>query len=539
MDNEKLTLEKLRLMGQYASLRITPFKEFEDGTKGSVLLLRFNCSDSLLFLFNSPEREEESDHGKSNNLHAAELDIFHTYRQFCTDEHEGFYYTTKEVYEQYGVVLLAGEYETALIADRFCQNLNSQPARPRTNWQTDRLPNLFSRARTECWLYKIEDEINDFLSEECQWQRGIVMEALKQWNMDKEFDSFLHMDWKRVREKHAEWLGQNNIAVKLYFAKQVLAAYHQSEQPINWRRLLEDALRDQREYKMEFRYSDYGIQEIFGLYALSKYLYTEKPTDFAIHYAHLEQKERVSIFNHYRAACADEMLEELNAEDDPFRTELPTKEEAEEKSKNRIATLIGRQPEGLTDEEKENYKKYELAFCRKLQLDVKEEEEQKKSLPHLGTQNNQGCTVNNFFVAPTATPQETEGVPAESPSVPKKRGPKTKLLFVTPEGEEDTARTKEEKERLRMYLNDHKLGSRKLTTEKENILLKIVVCFYRKWLQNSYVSDYNATAAVRFLTETCEIPHEVDKVSIANRLQPMLKSGEYDRETAGSVSEYF
>lgn len=535
MDNKNLTFEKLSLMGQYASLRITPYKEFQDGTKGSVLLLRFNCSDSLLFLFNSPEREEESDYGKSNNLHAAELDLFHTYRQFCTDEHEGFYCTTKEIYERYGVVLLAGEYVTAPLADYFCHNLNTQDEKRRSNWQTTRVSNLFSMARTECWLYKIEDEFADYLSEDRQWQRSITMEALTPWKMDKELDGYLHMDWRRVRNKYAEWLGQNNIAVKLYFAKQVLAAYHQSEQPINWRRLLEDALRDQREYKMEFCYSDYGIQEIFGLYALSKYLYTEMPTDFAIRYAHLEQKERVSIFNHYCAACADEMLEELNAEDDPFRTELPTKEEAEEKSKKRIASLIGKQPEGLTDEEKENYKKYELAFCQKLQLDVKEEEVQKNNLPHLCTQNNQGCTVNNFFTAPPASPQDS----VESQSVPKKRGPKTKLLFVTQEGKEDIARTKEEKERLRMYLNDHKLGSRKLTTEKDNILLKIVVCFYRKWLQNGYVSDYNATAAVRFLTETCEIPHEVDKVSIANRLQQMLKSGEYDRETAGMVSEYF
>ena len=539
MDNKNLTFEKLRLMGQYASLRITPYKEFQDGTKGSVLLLRFNCSDSLLFLFNSPERKEESDYGKSNNLHAAELDLFHTYRQFCTDEHEGFYCTTKEIYERYGVVLLAGEYVTAPLADYFCHNLNTQDEKRRSNWQIDRVRNLFSKARTECWLYKIEDEFVDYLSEDRQWQRSIAMEALKPWKMDEQLDGYLHMDWRRVRERYAKWLGQNYITVKLYFAKQVLAAYHQSEEPINWLRMLEDALRDQREYTMSFRYSDYGVQEIIGLYALSKYLYTEKPVDFAIHYAHVEQVERVAIFKEYQTACTNEMLEELNAEDDPFRTELPTREEAEEKAKQRIASMVGRQPEELTDKQKDDYAKYEQAFCHKHQTGISHEdrptEQQTDCPPIIGTQNNQNCTINNFFTAPLASPQDS----IESLSSPKKRGPKMKLLFVTQEGKEDIARTKEEKERLRMYLNDHKLGSRKLTTEKDNILLKIVVCFYRKWLQNGYVSEYNATAAVRFLTETCEIPHEVDKVSIANRLQQMLKSGEYDRETAGMVSEYF
>lgn len=424
MDNEELTLEKLRLMGQYASLRITPFKEFEDGTKGSVLLLRFNCTDSILFLFNNPAREEESDLGKSNHLHPSELDQFLTYRQFCEEKNDGYYQVSKEAYEQFGVVLLAGEYETALIADRFCQNLNSQPEKPLNNWQTDRLPNLFSRARTECWLYKIEDEINDFLSEESQWQRAITMEALTPWKMDKELDGYLHMDWRRIREKYAEWLGQNNITVKLYFAKQVLAAYHQSEEPINWLRMLEDALRDQREYKMSFRYSNYGVQEIIGLYALSKYLCTEKPADFEVHYAHVEQRERVAIFKEYRTACTDEMLEELNAEDDPFRTELPTREEAEEKAKLRIASMVGRQPEGLTDKQKDDYAKYEQAFCHKHQAETLQEErpteKQTDCPPNIGTQNNQNCTINNFFVAPPASPQDTDGAPVYIPPIPHK-----------------------------------------------------------------------------------------------------------------------
>lgn len=424
MDNEKLTLEKFRLMGQYGCVRITPYMEFKDGTKGSVLLLRYNADDSFVVLINSPERTDEYKHGKNNTLFPSELDQLYAYREFCKEKYDGHYCMSKERYDEFGIVVLTDVFLSAVIADFICDNLNRQNQDPRhiTNWNTSRTSNMLSQALHGCTIYELEDEIAVFLSEDSDWQRAILLETMALFHADQVLVKNLHIDWNIVRNKYAEWLGQNNIAVKLYFAKQVLAAYHQSEQPINWRRLLEDALRDQREYKMEFRYSDYGIQEIFGLYALSKYLYTEKPTDFAIHYAHLEQRERVSIFNHYRAACADEMLEELNAEDDPFRTELPTKEEAEEKSKNRIASLVGRQPEGLTDEQKEEYKKYELAFCRKLQVEVKEEEEPKDHLPHLGTQNNQGCTVNNFFVAPPTTEpeqKESTGEPQAAPIAPE------------------------------------------------------------------------------------------------------------------------
>ena len=379
MENEDLTLKKLQLMGMYGCVRVTPFMEFKDGTKGSVLLLRYNADDSLVVLINSPERTDEYKHGKNNTLYPSEVDQFYAYRQACIERHDGHYCMSKERYDEFGIVVLTDVFLSAVIADFICANLNSQKQDPRhvTNWNTSRTSNMLSQALHGCTISEIEDELDTFMSEDSTWMRSILLETMDLFHAKEIFLKNIKLDWNMVRNKYAEWLEQNNIQVKLYFAQQVLAAYHQSEQPINWRRLLEDALRDQREYKMTFRYSDYGIQEIFGLYALSKYLYTEKPTDFAIHYAHLEQKERVSIFNHYRAACTDEMLTELNAEDDPFRTELPTKEEAEEKSKNRIASLVGRQPEGLTDEQKDAYSKYELAFCRKLQLDVKEEDVQK------------------------------------------------------------------------------------------------------------------------------------------------------------------
>lgn len=363
MNNENLTFEKMKLMGQYACLRVTPYREFKDGTKGSVLLLRFNCTDSLLFLFNSPDRAEESDYGKSNNLYPSELDQFYAYRQECCENNDEQYRSSKELYEKFGVVILAGEYATALIADRFCANVNSQDEKRRSNWQTDRVPNLFTKARTECWLYMIEDTIKAYLSEDFQWQRSIVMQALSLYSMDKMFDEYLHMDWYKVRLKYAEWVGQNYIKVKLYFAQQVLAAYRNSEQPIDWLRLLEDVLRNQREYKMEFRHLDYGVQEIVGLYALSKYLYTVKPKQFELHYAEVEMGERIALYGEYLDQCKQEMLAQLNAKDDPTRSTLPTEEEAEKKAKLHIGQLIGRVPYKLPNNLKGTYALYEQGFC--------------------------------------------------------------------------------------------------------------------------------------------------------------------------------
>lgn len=368
MDNEELALEKLRLISDNPCLRITPYMEFEDGTKGSVLLLGFNDLDSMLFLFNSPERNDENEHGKDNTLSPSEVDCFYNYRQVCIKEYDSYYRISPEIYEKYGVVLLTGKYLSAHIADFFCHNLNIHNPR-RNNFQTDRVQHLISNAVTHYNISEMEEDITEFLSDDSKWRRDITLQALRLYKADEIFEKGLHIDWIRVRNTHVGWLEREEVPFKLYFAQQALKSFRELGKPENWRRQLENALNDKLEKRITFHYLDYGIQEIIGLYALSKHLYTEKPEYFEIQYAPVDTKERVAIFKEYMTACTSEMLEKLNAEDNPLRTELPTEEEAAIEAKKYIAKLVGRQPIYLPEDQKTRYAQYEEGFCKSQGID--------------------------------------------------------------------------------------------------------------------------------------------------------------------------
>lgn len=364
MDDEVLKREKFTLQAQYACVRIVPYRTFKDGTKGSVLLLRYNAEDSLVVLINSPERTDEHEHGLYNTLFPSEVDQFYAYRQACIEKNEGHYCLSKEYYDEYGVVVLADVFVCAVIADFICDNINRQNKDPRryANWGTSRAMNMFSNALTGSKISEIEDEIADFNSEDMAWQRNIILEMLGLYHADEIFSKNINLDWKMIRNKYAEWLEHDNITIKLCFAVQVLQAYKENPNR-DWRRLLEETTRNRDEQTEQFHYSNYGVQEIIGLYALCKYYYKEKPDVMNIHYAHVSTTERVALYKMYNERCTSDMLAELNAEDDPLRTKLPDKKEAEEKSKLRIAQLVNKQPIGLTDEQKELYTQYAQGYC--------------------------------------------------------------------------------------------------------------------------------------------------------------------------------
>lgn len=135
----------------------------------------------------------------------------------------------------------------------------------------------------------------------------------------------------------------------------------------------------------------------------------------------------------------------------------------------------------------------------------------------------------------------TEESTASEESSPKgKRGPKEVNLFVNENDKDGVSREKEERNRFKSYISGHKLGSRKLSSSKDDVLLKTIVCFFMQWKKRGYVNpDAGGMAIVRFITEKCDIDHSVDRVSIANKLGLLLSTQEYDKEIMGDVSGYF
>lgn len=386
MEDEDLTLKKFKLMGMYGCVRVAPFMEFDDGTKGSVLLLRYNADDSLVVLVNSPERTDEYTHGKNNTLYPSEVDQFYAYRQACIEKYDGHYCMSKERYDEFGIVVLTDVFLSAVIADFICSNLNHQNNDPRhiTNWNTSRTSNMLSNALHKCTISEIEDELDEFMSEDSTWMRSILLETMDLFHAKEVFLKNIKLDWKTVRNKYAEWLWNDSFKLKLCFAERVLRA-HRDGSVIDWRRMLEETMRDREKLLEAFCYSRYSIQEIIGMYALSKYYSTDKPDAMDIRYASVKPDERVRIFSEYFDRFSDEMLQELEEEDDPLRTSLPSRDEANDRARQRMAELRGRQPEGLTEEQQETYAKYEQAFCDKWKVGEKKEEEETTSAPTINT----------------------------------------------------------------------------------------------------------------------------------------------------------
>lgn len=151
---------------------------------------------------------------------------------------------------------------------------------------------------------------------------------------------------------------------------------------------------------------------------------------------------------------------------------------------------------------------------------------------------NGGIGVQQVFNQPQSAQTAQETTTTFTPE--DKRGPKYQVLFADKNGDEDTRRTKIEKERLLRYLRDYDLASVQLTSSKRNELIKVVVCFCKKWIGERYAStSISSTALARFLIETCGIDKKVNQISVANVLQRLLASGEYDETIYDQVCEYF
>ena len=366
MNIEDIDLQRFYFRSSNACLQLTTYMEFSNGTKGCVLILNFNNTDSQLILINSSERAEGGEQLQKNILSNNETDIWLAYRKECEENHNGYYCISLEMYDRFGAVLLAGQYLTAHIADYFCHYINErckQAGNPCGNWSTERGKLLMHNAIHNYTLHEIEDEISDFLSNKNVWARTIIWQTLKLHGADKIVDKVIQIDTQRLWNTYIDWLERANLTFKLCFAERLLRECNQLK---DWQRLLEDSYRTIKDLQNSFRFSRYGIQEIVGLYALCKYYYMERPDKLVIRYASVEMSERIPLYGLYHEKCTEEMLVELENEDNPLRTTSPTEEEADKKARIHISKLVGRQPYELPEEQKATYALYEQGFCLSL-----------------------------------------------------------------------------------------------------------------------------------------------------------------------------
>ena len=98
---------------------------------------------------------------------------------------------------------------------------------------------------------------------------------------------------------------------------------------------------------------------------------------------------------------------------------------------------------------------------------------------------------------------------------------------------------KREAQRLRDFLQKHKMSNSKLSTQRDRLNM-IIVAFLRKWRDSRLIGKEISGAAVfRFLTEDVKLFTDVEQRSYANKITTMVDSLNVNVEVEKQIAEAF
>ena len=149
-------------------IRLLPYRQFADGTWGSILVVDWLSGSPSVFLFNSAERKRESPNTARNYLLPEEEASYARY----IEEGEGLSMDPRDAYGKYRVARLAGRLLSAHIADLVCKNLNAH--NPANRHKVDRANRLLTSSAT----HQLQEELAQHTSEKTSWERGILEQTL-------------------------------------------------------------------------------------------------------------------------------------------------------------------------------------------------------------------------------------------------------------------------------------------------------------------------------------------------------------------------
>ncbi len=390
MENKQPISNEAFALSSYECLIVTPYMRFANGAEGSVLVMNFDSEEAYLLMFNSPERIaanenrllEDKRYKEYGHLLMSEAERFIQFRDECLNKNDDAYCMSQEVYEKYGVVLLARHLFASHIADRICIKLNEN--RRAYFWLQSRLDEqILFKSASRFQLMELDEDVSCVLSEERSWRGTIVSQAMQFVSKEKSYLDEIQEEISKARNMYIDLLRTEKNIYKLYLGRAVMSEYHDKKKIVDWKQLMEKTHEQLYGHSFSFVYSDYSIQEIMGFFELCKYLYIERPDYFVKpQFVSATLDERVQLYDEYLHACTDEMLTELLKEDDPSRIEKPNREEAQELAKERMVEMIGKIPEGLPEEQKARYAKYEEGFLKKIGIAAKSLPTKKTSRPN-------------------------------------------------------------------------------------------------------------------------------------------------------------
>ena len=123
----------------------------------------------------------------------------------------------------------------------------------------------------------------------------------------------------------------------------------------------------------------------------------------------------------------------------------------------------------------------------------------------------------------------------------QKPGGRKKALFVNNQSQytENLGVKKREAQRLRDFLQKHKLSNAKLSTQRDRLNM-IIVAFLRRWRDSRLIGKEISGAAVfRFLTEDVKLFTDVEQRSYANKITTMVDSLDVNVEVEKLVAVAF
>lgn len=173
-------------------IRLVPYKQYADGTWGSILLIGWQSDEPSAFLFNSSERKPGSPNTARNSLLDQEVKMYERYMEAEPTERDA-----RSVYGEYGVVRLAGTLVSAHIADLVCENLNKHSEKPQRD--VNRVNKLIERTRLIGQSNVLEEELRSHMADESAWVRSILEQTLPLITSGY---------------KHEQWLRATQAAVK-------------------------------------------------------------------------------------------------------------------------------------------------------------------------------------------------------------------------------------------------------------------------------------------------------------------------------------
>lgn len=364
--------------GSISCIMLTPYINFEDGTQGCILVVNWQQNNPAVFLFNSLDRQPQNQNANKQYLLPFEQQLLAQYLN--KGEQKQYFFTgdqLKEAYSTYGVARLCGNFMSAHIADMIDENLNAH--HPQYRVERSRTKEMLSAAHLRYTNYNLEDELLLHMDSVCQWERSLIAEALPFIAQGYNHDEWLNSMLRTIRTAFANTFEGITVQLGIDFGQRLSKAYAQNND-VKWWRELERTVSMQ--HQNEFRYVDFGIQEIIAFYGLTKYIGENKPWgDLVLNVGKLPLEKRLDIFKTYKEQVEKECLEELRKADNPLLTSMPTKQDAQKEAKERMLQNLGRTPNWLPEECRHPYSQYEQAFCMFAGIGNLEPTKEKKKIP--------------------------------------------------------------------------------------------------------------------------------------------------------------